>query len=1072
MIGSAIWVVLFSITVVSCSVFANDELISNPSFETGGDEDPWAVSERTALWSVTRHAAEASPEYVRFNDAVSRSGQRSLSLGPWRGVAHTAVFVSQYRNLTSSSVLAPLELSFWSRSVHSQRLKVCLDISYSDNRFLFLEVNPVSEDPNVFVKTCTFIPNYGHIRSFMLHLLIDVPLDEAIYVDDVSLRLVTLFDTTSECQLYTSSFPVERQVLSRFLSPSRTKDTAGHRITLATQLTKDRLDIVEQTAAIWQGPISAALLLYGKPSAAKLSKIATRYYSSQALRSYVTLHVVWEDLANKRDAKMYPANALRNVAIAHVTTEFVFYVDADMFPAFSEAQARQWLLASVEKAKVSSKYARCERCVFIAPLFNWASQATNGYPQTKEELKVRVQDTSSGIKSCLLLSHGVIDYNRWFSSSETYRIDYVDDMEPYFIVASTAPVMSDIYTGYGRDKCAYSRDLNADGFEFYVLPEAFVINLLDDHLGSGNTIMARALGIPIRLFLNLAFHRNDLLHGHIRYPTTYRSKSYDYERINQTLNISTKRSTVNDVKETPTGGAAVKETLTSTVDSEPLDQDGGIGCNVVFLDMKFSQIPEIKIAADNYLPQNRKDILIERLMKVYGVYTFVEVPAQKTTGSLRFMLPMVHPEALVSLHPDGDSDEHIVKGVFHAYVTKGNATQGLGRIVANHPDPKLYTVNVDKLSELKAMEYVLACLRAATDEDIILIDDGVGTKSDSFWSHLFSDMCVTHATWKTYRKHSFVMMKSERLRQAPPFVVPPLPDCVEHFRPRSHFTTDIILFSKNRPLQTFAFMDSLKRFATGLNKVWLLLKTEDAIFDRGYEMIVDCFSSFVPVQVIKQSSSSATFGTQILNIIDTSSADCIMFAVDEIIWLRPVNLSVVSSLLHDCDHKQTGTFQLRLGENIRCPGMVDEHRTRFHPFVFDGEISAFYPRRLPYDFGYVLNVDGVVARRRDLAEDLRDFLGTCSSPGCLEQGWIIRRLHERSRQWHFMYKHSRMVNNMGMSDGRVADRHQAPAEGSYQLAKILVEERKRIDVESFVRTNRDHTHTHQTSPVDFVDLDC
>src|SRR6218665_985786 len=1099
-ITGTIWlVVLFSVAIVF-SVAADDELISNPSFEIGNDEDAWSLSERTALWSVTSHAAESTPDYVRFNNAVSRSGQRSLSLGPWRFQTGTAIFVSQYRNLAGASVDAPLVLSFWSRGIQSQRLKVSLDVSYNDNRFLFLEVKPVSvsEDRDEFVRTCTFIPNHGSIRAIMLHLVIEVSLDEVIYVDDVSLRRVQLLESQStvpECQLYTSSFPVERQVLSRFLSPSRNNDdTAGHRITLATQLTKDRLGIVEETAAIWQGPISAALLLYGQPSAEEMAKITTRYYSSQALQAFVTLHVVWEDPLNKRDEKMYPANALRNVAIAHSTTEFVFYVDADMFPAFSEAQARQWLSESVERAKVFSKHSMCERCAFIVPLFNWASQTTAGYPQTKEELKVRVRDPSSGITGCQLLSHAVTDYNRWLTSSETYRADYVDDMEPYFIVTSTAPVMNDVYAGYGWDKCAYSRDLRADGFEFYVLPEAFVINLLDT-AGSGSTIMGRGMGLDLRLFLNSAFHKNDLMHGHIRYPTTYRSKSHDYEHITQTLASSTKDSVAEknpQTDETPTTQEvpATKETLstketpatkktqatketqsTGDVNSEPVDKDGGIGCNAVFFDMKLSLIPEIVIASDNHVPDKRKDILIERLMKAYGVYTFVEVPALRITGSLRYMLPFVHPEALVSLLPGSDSDEHIIKDVFHEYRTKGNVTEGLGRVVADHPDPKLYAVNVDRLSEAEAMEYVLACLKRATDEDVILIDDGIGTKPDSFWSHLFSDTCVTHANWRTYRKSSFVMMKSELLRNAPPLALPPLPDCVEHFQPHSDQTTDILLFSKNRPLQTFAFMDSLKRFVTGLNKVWLLLKTEDAIFDRGYEMIVDCFSSYVPIEIVRQ-SSSATFGSQILNIINSSSADSVMFAVDEIIWLRPVNLSVVSSLLHDCDHSGTSTFQLRLGENIRCLGPANDYSTRFHPFAFDADISAFYPRRLPYDFGYVLNVDGVVARRKDLIEDLRGFLWKCPSPGCLEQGWITHRLHARSRQWHFMYRRSRMVNNMGMSDGRVADRHQGPAEGSYQLARILVEERKRIDVESFVRTNRNHANTHQTSPVDFVDLDC
>ena len=69
-------------------------------------------------------------------------------------------------------------------------------------------------------------------------------------------------------------------------------------------------------------------------------------------------------------------------------------------------------------------------------------------------------------------------------------------MEPYFVVPSDAPLMNDLFVGYvtvkhsininhviyllysyGRDKCAYSRELNAAGYNFYVLHGAYAVNI-------------------------------------------------------------------------------------------------------------------------------------------------------------------------------------------------------------------------------------------------------------------------------------------------------------------------------------------------------------------------------------------------------------------------------------------------------------------------------------------------------------------------------------------------------------------------------------------------------------------
>jgi hypothetical protein len=172
------------------------------------------------------------------------------------------------------------------------------------------------------------------------------------------------------------------------------------------------------------------------------------------------------------------------------------------------------------------------------------------------------------------------------------------------------------------------------------------------------------------------------------------------------------------------------------------------------------------------------------------------------------------------------------------------------------------------------------------------------------------------------------------------------------------------------------------------------------------------------------------------------------------------------------------SLQLRLGTNLgRCRTLPD-HPERFrrltetvnHSADTD-HLYAFYPRRQPFYLGYVLHVDGLVARRRDLLADLGGFVAACRSPGCLETGWIRRALGRRSRQWQVMYGTSRVVNNALPEDGRV-DSATVGGPGSVVLAGRLVEHRLKVDVEAFVDkylARLDHTHTRL--PVEYTDRD-
>ena len=184
------------------------------------------------------------------------------------------------------------------------------------------------------------------------------------------------------------------------------------------------------------------------------------------------------------------------------------------------------------------------------------------------------------------------------------------------------------------------------------------------------------------------------------------------------------------------------------------------------------------------------------------------------------------------------------------------------------------------------------------------------------------------------------------------------------------------------------------------------------------------------------------------------------------------------------DDDELFSVQLRLGENNGLFNNLPGRTKRFQRIVDENDVIdgdrmyAFYPRQWPYDFGYVLNIDGVLVRRRDLLADFSDTedlrITQCTSPGCIENTWIRKSLRRRSRQWQVMYSRlSPVVNNEVQGSARVAGEVSGPGVKTLELVELLVIERKRIDTEAFIREYAEAVRaTHERLPVDYVELDC
>ncbi|KFO18430.1 Glycosyltransferase-like protein LARGE1 [Fukomys damarensis] len=100
----------------------------------------------------------------------------------------------------------------------------------------------------------------------------------------------------------------------------------GTDVTLVAQLSMDRLQMLEAICKHWEGPISLALYL----SDAEAQQFLRYAQGSEVLmgRHNVGYHIVY------KEGQFYPVNLLRNVAMKHTSTPYMFLSDIDFLPMY------------------------------------------------------------------------------------------------------------------------------------------------------------------------------------------------------------------------------------------------------------------------------------------------------------------------------------------------------------------------------------------------------------------------------------------------------------------------------------------------------------------------------------------------------------------------------------------------------------------------------------------------------------------------------------------------------------------------------------------------------------------
>lgn len=248
-----------------------------------------------------------------------------------------------------------------------------------------------------------------------------------------------------------------------FLDYQYEPSSDGFDVTLVTQLSMDRLQMVELLCQHWEGPISLTLYL----SDAEAQQFLLYALSSQLLssRKNIGFHIVY------KEGNFYPVNLLRNVGLQQVDTPYVFLSDVDFLPMYG--------LYLTLKKSIQAQNLQNEKKALVIPAFETQRYRIT-FPKKKSEL-LHMLDMGTLFTfryHVWTKGHAPTNFAKWRTATTPYKVQWEPDFEPYIAVrASDIPEYDTRFVGFGWNKVSHIMELEALGFQWVVLPNAFVVHM-------------------------------------------------------------------------------------------------------------------------------------------------------------------------------------------------------------------------------------------------------------------------------------------------------------------------------------------------------------------------------------------------------------------------------------------------------------------------------------------------------------------------------------------------------------------------------------------------------------------
>lgn len=263
---------------------------------------------------------------------------------------------------------------------------------------------------------------------------------------------------------------------------------------------------------------------------------------------------------------------------------------------------------------------------------------------------------------------------------------------------------------------------------------------------------------------------------------------------------------------------------------------------------------------------------------------------------------------------------------------------------------------------------------------------------------------------------------------------------------------DFVIFSFDRPLQLYALLESTTRFVTGLQDIFVIYRSSDALFEQGYAIVKE---QFPQVHYVQQLQPNKDFKQLTVAVLEAARAPYILFGVDDIVVKDDVDIAQVITALEQ--HHAYACY-LRLSPLITY--LYSWQREQSVPKlqqVDQGYLWQFSQASPISDWGYPHTVDMAIYRKKDIAHDFRTM--EYYNPNSLESEWSSRT-HLIRQQYGFCYETSKIVNlplNL-VQDSHKSNPHMKVEQLQPKRLLTLFLDGYKMDIAPLVKINNTSVH--------------
>lgn len=210
---------------------------------------------------------------------------------------------------------------------------------------------------------------------------------------------------------------------------------------------------------------------------------------------------------------------------------------------------------------------------------------------------------------------------------------------------------------------------------------------------------------------------------------------------------------------------------------------------------------------------------------------------------------------------------------------------------------------------------------------------------------------------------------------------------------------EIIVFSKDRPMQLLALLESLNEYATPKIRPHIIYNAKNAEYESAYN---ELFKNAPHLYQSISNDSESGFKSTLVNLLDNMNSKLITFFVDDIFLKEEINWNEVTQF----DPSKV-IPSLRLGTHlIKCYTTNDQQI--LPPFKKIGRFNLWCWKEGEHDWNYPLSVDGNIFSRTEFLDLIKNM--NFKAPNTLEINLQQFRKFFNSR-WGVCFDHSIIVNN-------------------------------------------------------------